>query len=56
MARIEAGNVPERLTGCRIYELDLGNLLASTDSDRGAQESQTRRTEWEEEVQKEEHL
>lgn len=27
-ARIEAGNVPERLTGCRIYELDLGNLLA----------------------------
>ena len=29
-ARIEAGNVPERLTGCRIYELDLGNLLAGT--------------------------
>ncbi|WP_308761556.1 AAA family ATPase, partial [uncultured Bacteroides sp.] len=29
-ARIEAGNVPERLAGCRIYELDLGNLLAGT--------------------------
>lgn len=29
-ARIEAGNVPERLLGCRIYELDLGNLLAGT--------------------------
>ena len=29
-ARIEAGNVPERLTGCHIYELDLGNLLAGT--------------------------
>ena len=29
-ARIEAGNVPERLTGCRIYELDLGTLLAGT--------------------------
>ena len=26
-ARIEAGNVPERLTGCRIYELDLGLSL-----------------------------
>jgi len=29
-ARIEAGNVPERLLGCRIYELDLGTLLAGT--------------------------
>lgn len=29
-ARIEAGNVPERLSGCRIYELDLGNLIAGT--------------------------
>lgn len=29
-ARIEAGDVPECLTGCRIYELDLGNLLAGT--------------------------
>lgn len=29
-ARIEAGKVPERLLGCRIYELDLGNLLAGT--------------------------
>lgn len=29
-ARIEAGNVPERLRGCRIYELDLGSLLAGT--------------------------
>ena len=29
-ARIEAGNVPERLTGCRIYELDLGSMLAGT--------------------------
>lgn len=29
-ARIEAGDVPERLAGCRIYELDLGNLLAGT--------------------------
>ncbi|WP_303208898.1 AAA family ATPase [Bacteroides oleiciplenus] len=29
-ARIEAGNVPERLSGCRIYELDLGTLLAGT--------------------------
>lgn len=29
-ARIEAGNVPERLAHCRIYELDLGNLLAGT--------------------------
>ena len=28
--RIEAGNVPERLAGCRIYELDLGTLLAGT--------------------------
>ena len=29
-ARIEAGNVPERLAGFRIYELDLGRLLAGT--------------------------
>jgi len=29
-ARIEAGNVPERLRGFRIYELDLGALLAGT--------------------------
>lgn len=29
-ARIEAGDVPDRLVGCRIYELDLGNLLAGT--------------------------
>ena len=29
-ARIEAGDVPERLSGCRIYELDLGTLLAGT--------------------------
>ena len=29
-ARIEAGDVPERLAGCRIYELDLGGLLAGT--------------------------
>lgn len=29
-ARIEAGDIPERLIGCRIYELDLGNLLAGT--------------------------
>ncbi len=29
-ARIKAGNVPERLSGCRIYELDLGTLLAGT--------------------------
>ena len=29
-ARIEAGNVPERLSGCHIYELDLGTLLAGT--------------------------
>lgn len=29
-ARIEADNVPERLLGCRIYELDLGTLLAGT--------------------------
>ena len=29
-ARIEAGNVPERLAGFRIYELDLGSLLAGT--------------------------
>lgn len=29
-ARIEAGDVPERLLACRIYELDLGNLIAGT--------------------------
>ena len=29
-ARIEADDVPERLLGCRIYELDLGTLLAGT--------------------------
>lgn len=29
-ARIETGDVPERLLGCRIYELDLGNLIAGT--------------------------
>lgn len=29
-ARIEADDVPERLSGCRIYELDLGTLLAGT--------------------------
>lgn len=29
-ARIEAGNVPERLLNSRIYELDLGTLLAGT--------------------------
>lgn len=29
-ARIETGNVPERIQGCRIYELDLGTLLAGT--------------------------
>lgn len=29
-ARIEAREVPERLLGCRIYELDLGTLLAGT--------------------------
>ena len=29
-ARIEAGRAPERLKGCRIYELDLGTLLAGT--------------------------
>lgn len=29
-ARIEAGDVPERILGCRIYELDLGNLIAGT--------------------------
>lgn len=29
-ARIETGNVPERLLGCRIYELDLGSLIAGT--------------------------
>ena len=28
--RIEDGNVPERLQGCRIYQLELGNLLAGT--------------------------
>lgn len=29
-ARIEAGTVPERLQGSKIYELDLGSLLAGT--------------------------
>ena len=29
-ARIEAGKVPERLKGSRIYELDLGSMLAGT--------------------------
>lgn len=29
-ARIEAGEVPERLQGSRIYELDLGSMLAGT--------------------------
>ena len=29
-ARIEAGEVPERLQGFRLYELDLGNLIAGT--------------------------
>lgn len=29
-ARIEADDVPERLSGCRLYELDLGNLIAGT--------------------------
>lgn len=29
-ARIEEGNVPDRLQGCRIYELDLGSLIAGT--------------------------
>ena len=29
-ARIEAGKVPERLKGNRIYELDLGSMLAGT--------------------------
>ncbi|MCQ2244242.1 MAG: AAA family ATPase [Bacteroidaceae bacterium] len=29
-ARIEAGDVPERLKGCKIYELDLGALMAGT--------------------------
>ena len=29
-ARIEAREVPERLLDCRIYELDLGTLLAGT--------------------------
>lgn len=29
-ARIEAGEVPERLKDCHIYELDLGSLLAGT--------------------------
>lgn len=29
-ARIESGHVPQRLQGCRIYELDLGGLLAGT--------------------------
>lgn len=29
-AHIESGDVPERLRGCRIYELDLGGLIAGT--------------------------
>ena len=29
-ARIERGDVPERLRGCKIYQLDLGTLLAGT--------------------------
>lgn len=29
-ARIEAGEVPKRLQGFRLYELDLGNLIAGT--------------------------
>lgn len=29
-ARIESGQVPERLAGCRIYELDLGGMVAGT--------------------------
>ena len=29
-ARIQSGDVPERLKGCRIYQVDLGNLLAGT--------------------------
>ena len=29
-ARIEHGDVPERLQGCKIYQLDLGTLLAGT--------------------------
>lgn len=29
-ARIEAGDVPDRLKGCKIYELDLGALMAGT--------------------------
>lgn len=28
--RIEEGNVPERLQGCRIYQLDMGTLLAGS--------------------------
>lgn len=29
-ARIESGDVPERLKGCRIYQLDMGTLLAGS--------------------------
>lgn len=29
-ARIESGRVPERLKGCRVYQLDLGTMLAGT--------------------------
>ncbi len=29
-AKIESGDVPERLKGCKIYELDLGALMAGT--------------------------
>jgi ATP-dependent Clp protease ATP-binding subunit ClpA len=29
-ARIERGDVPRRLAGCRIYQLDLGSLVAGT--------------------------
>ena len=28
--RIEEGNVPERLKGCRIYQMDMGQLVAGT--------------------------
>ena len=29
-ARIEQGNVPERLQGCRIYQMDMGSMIAGT--------------------------
>ena len=29
-ARIERGDVPERLKGCRIYQMDMGTMLAGT--------------------------